>query len=359
MSFHIFHINEVYSNADGTVQFIEFVGDDNFQDLWAGHSIISTNGVNTNTYNIATNLPSSATAGKSVLFATQGFANLGIVAPDFIIPSSFLFINGGTVNFPGMDSVSYSVLPTDGTHSLNRDGATGINSPTDFAGVTGTVPGAAGNQISGGAGDDTITGGLVNDTLNGDGGNDTLTGLAGNDTINGGTGVDTAVYSNARAGYTVTKTASGHTVSGPEGNDTLTNVERLSFADGTLGLDTSGTSGQMYRLYKAAFDRVPDAPGLGHNIRLVDAGLTLAQMSAAFAQSAEFTNTYGTLSNAQFINQLYLNVLDRMPDAPGLAHNLNLLNTTLTRADMLAAYSESPENQLNVIGQIQDGIWFT
>ena len=147
--------------------------------------------------------------------------------------------------------------------------------------------------------------------------------------------------------------------SSSDGTDTLTGIERLSFADGKLGLDTSGNSGQMYRLYKAAFDRVPDAPGLGHNIRLVDGGLTLAQMSSAFVVSAEFTNTYGALSNAQFINQLYLNVLDRTPDAPGLAHNLNLLNTTLTRADMLAAYSESAENQINLIGQIQDGIWFT
>lgn len=36
MSFHLFNINEVYSNADGTVQFIEFVSNDNFQDRWGG-----------------------------------------------------------------------------------------------------------------------------------------------------------------------------------------------------------------------------------------------------------------------------------------------------------------------------------
>ena len=53
-------------------------------------------------------------------------------------------------------------------------------------------------------------------------------------------------------------------------------------------------------------------------------------MADAFVQLAKFTNMYGALSNAQFINQLYVNVLDRMPDAPGLAHDLNLLNTTLT-----------------------------
>ena len=70
-------------------------------------------------------------------------------------------------------------------------------------------------------------------------------------------------------------------------------------------------------------------------------------------------NTYESLSDEQFITHLYQNVLRRAPDQPGLAHNLNLLNTSLTRADMLAAYSESAENQAAVIGQIQDGIWFT
>ena len=193
-------------------------------------------------------------------------------------------------------------------------------------------------------------------------GNDRLTGGAGNETIDGLGGIDTVTYQGAASNYTVTRISGGFqlvALSGQDGTDTLINVERLAFADGTLGLDTSGNSGVMYRLYKAAFDRVPDTPGLGHNIRLVDGGLTLAQMAAAFVVSAEFTNTYGALSNAQFINQLYLNVLDRAPDALGLAHNLNLLDTTLTRADMLAAYSESAENQLNVIGQIQDGIFFT
>lgn len=44
MTFHVFHINEVYSNANGTVQFIEFAGDADDQDEWAGHTITSSNG---------------------------------------------------------------------------------------------------------------------------------------------------------------------------------------------------------------------------------------------------------------------------------------------------------------------------
>ena len=211
--------------------------------------------------------------------------------------------------------------------------------------------------------DDTgITGTAGDDALNGTTGNDIISGSAGNDILDGGTGIDTASYAGNRSDYTVSHGADGTwhvNKKSSTGSDTLHNIERISFADGKLGLDTSGNSGVMYRLYKAAFDRVPDLPGLGHNIRLVDGGLTLAQMADAFVVSAEFTNSYGALSNAQFINQLYLNVLDRTPDAPGLAWNVNLLNTTLTRADMLSGFSESAENQINLIGQIQDGIWFT
>ena len=123
-------------------------------------------------------------------------------------------------------------------------------------------------------------------TLTGNAANNVITGASSNDTINGGAGIDTIVYSSTRAPHITTKASTGYTVSGGiDGTDTLTNIERLSFSNGTLGLDTSGNSGVMYRLYKAAFDRVPDAPGLGHNIRLVDAGLTLAQMSSAFVAS--------------------------------------------------------------------------
>ncbi|MBS0484934.1 MAG: calcium-binding protein, partial [Proteobacteria bacterium] len=102
MTFHIFHINEVYSNAAGTVQFIEFKGDGNDQDEWAGRTITSSDGVTTHTFNIPTNLPSAATLNKTVLVASQGFADLGIVTPDYIVPNGFLFTGAGTVNFPGM-----------------------------------------------------------------------------------------------------------------------------------------------------------------------------------------------------------------------------------------------------------------
>jgi hypothetical protein len=71
--------------------------------------------------------------------ATAGFAALGIVTPDYIVPAGFLFTDGATVNYAGVDSVTYGALPVDGTSSLNRSGMMGVNSPTNFAGQSGTI----------------------------------------------------------------------------------------------------------------------------------------------------------------------------------------------------------------------------
>jgi len=356
MSFHIFHINEVYSNADGAVQFIEFVGDDDFQNLWAGHSITSTNGVNANTYNIASNLPSSATGGKSVLVATQGFANLGIVAPDFIIPSGFLFINGGTVNFPGMDSVSYSALPTDGTRSLNRDGTTGTNSPTDFAGVTGTVsvPGA-------GTGGVTIIGGAGNDTLVAGTGNDTISGGAGNDTINGSTGVDKAVYNGNRVSYTITKTVSAYTVAGPDGVDTLSNIERLQFSDKKVALDLGlgDAAGNTVKIIGAAFD----APAIQQRPDWVGTGLSLFDSGMSTLAVSELVVPILGLSNTAFVNTVYQNVVGTVPSAAERDSYVGLLvgsGGTMTQAQLLelAANADINAVNINLVGLQQSGVEF-
>jgi serralysin len=206
MSFHLYTINELYSNADGSVQFIEMaVGPFDGQSFWQGQTISVTQGSTSHSYTFPSDLPSDATANTTVLIATQGFANLGIVAPDFVVPSGFLFTSGGTVNYAGVDSVSYSSLPTDGTHSVDRNGIAEVNSPTDFAGVTGTVtvPSNMGQSYTGTAGDDILVGGA---------GNDTFTGGPGNDTIDGRAGIDMAIYGGTRGNFMITKTVTGFTV---------------------------------------------------------------------------------------------------------------------------------------------------
>lgn len=194
-------------------------------------------------------------------------------------------------------------------------------------------------------------------SLTGSSGNDILIGGAGSDHIDGGAGVDAARYSGKRSDYTVTHTAAGDSVSGGGASDTLINIERLMFADSAIAYDVDGVGGQAYRLYQAAFNRAPDTAGLGFQMWAMEsAGYSLAQVAQNFIDSPEFSRTYGSLSNEQFVTQLYANVLHRAPDAEGLKFHVDLLNAgTVTRAVDLVGFSESPENKAALIGVIGNG----
>jgi serralysin len=205
--------------------------------------------------------------------------------------------------------------------------------------------------------DNVVFGGA--DTLIGNSIANVLEGYAGNDTINGGGGTDTAVFSGFHTQYTITQSGVNATVSGPDGFDSLTSVERLQFADGDVALDITGNAGQAYRLYQAAFNRVPDLGGLGFQTHALDSGLTLTQVAFNFIASPEFQATYGNVDDTQFLTLLYQNVLHRAPDDGGLAFHLDEMhNQNQSRALELVHFSESPENQLNVIGAIANGIFY-
>ncbi len=205
-----------------------------------------------------------------------------------------------------------------------------------------------------------ISGTSQADVLTGTAGNDSLFGDLGNDVIEGGAGLDIAIYSGARASYTVSKVGQGYQVIGPEGTDSLSNVERLQFSNSSLALDISGNAGQAYRLYQAAFNRTPDQGGLGLQMNALDTGLDISQVAANFIASPEFSATYGNLDNTQFVNQLYQNVLHRAADAAGLSfHTGNLASGANSRANVLVGFSESSENQAALIGSIQNGIAYT
>jgi hypothetical protein len=178
-------------------------------------------------------------------------------------------------------------------------------------------------------------------------------------TIDGGRGLDTLALAGSHTQYFISHTDSGFSISGNGVSEWVTNVERLQFSDGFVGLDISGDAGQAYRLYQAAFNRVPDIPGLGYQTNALDTGLTLSQVAGNFIASPEFQRTYGNVDDTQFITLLYRNVLHREPEPAGLQFHLDELHSGQTRADVLTHFSESPENQANVIGQIQDGMFFT
>jgi Ca2+-binding RTX toxin-like protein len=204
-----------------------------------------------------------------------------------------------------------------------------------------------------------------NDTINAGGGNDRIGVSGGNDTIDGGAGTDTINFDATRSQVALVKDASGKPVSStsPQGRDTFSNIERVEFADGILAFDVGvgETAGSVYRVYQAAFDRIPDAGGLAYWINSVDRGTSLIDVAAGFVASAEFSAVYGqNTTNPSYIAQLYRNVLGREGETAGLAYwEQQLEQGGMSKAQVLANFAESNENIAGVAAAIADGIWIT
>ena len=150
-AFHLWDIKEVFSNQDGTVQFIELFTTNGSERFLDNHVITATSDGNAVSFVLDHNLVGS-TANKHFLIATAGFAALaGGVAPDFTpLPANFFNSNATSIsiNFAGVDTVTFagSTLPKDGINSLTDQSPSGVqnlvagvNSPTNFAGATGSI----------------------------------------------------------------------------------------------------------------------------------------------------------------------------------------------------------------------------
>ena len=211
-------------------------------------------------------------------------------------------------------------------------------------------------------------GGSGNDELIGNDAGDTLMGRGGDDIIRGGTGLDTALYASTRASTTTHKlVGSAIQVTGPEGTDTLYDIERAELSNMNVGFDVDGAGGEAYRLYRAAFDRTPDAGGLGFWMYYLDRGFDFVVAADNFLNSAEFRAMYGqNPTNEQFVHLLYVHVHHREPDAGGnqfwldaMVNKGGIYGHAWTKGEILLQFSESSENKANVVGVIEDGFDYT
>jgi len=137
-SFHLWTVEQLYSNADGTVQFMVVTTTASGENFLAGQTVVTIGSGGPKSFTFPTNLPGD-TAGKRLLIATTGFAALGVVTPDYTVPSGFLSLNSGQINWPGGQMFSYSALPTDGVSALDKFGSVVPNVATNYAGQTGSV----------------------------------------------------------------------------------------------------------------------------------------------------------------------------------------------------------------------------
>jgi hypothetical protein len=157
---HSWRVSEVFSNADGSIWFVE---------LWeynggmsepgiAGANIVSIN--TTNFIDIANNVAGN-TANRFVLFGNSAFAALPGAPPlNQEVPGNafFSFAAGERLRYT-FSGMSFDLvlpaggLPTDGINSFQLGVGVAPNTPTNYAGTSGSVDASGG----GGSGDVPLT----------------------------------------------------------------------------------------------------------------------------------------------------------------------------------------------------------
>ena len=146
---HTWDVNEVFSNADGSIQFVELrEANNSANETGVGNGTISSV-VQAETHSFGNGAVTGPTNNKFYLIATQSFADLpGAPVPDEILPPEdipFFAVAGDTVSFGPYDSWNFQTLgvPTNGVDSLHKtgpsSGVVALNSPTNYAGDTGSV----------------------------------------------------------------------------------------------------------------------------------------------------------------------------------------------------------------------------
>lgn len=241
---------------------------------------------------------------------------------------------------------------------------------TILAETVGIAFGAFIENAIGGGGADTLRGNELNNILWGGSGADVLVGGGGSDVLIAasqitqyGTG-DIAYFDGPSNAFDIVGGFDYSVVTAADGSrDKLFGIQFLRFDDQTIEL-SSGSALQgagrpadfviaerVALLYEAALNRdgAIDLPGLNFYIDVAQRdSLSDEFLAADLMTSAEFTSNFGdatTLSNEDFLEQIYLNVLDRPSDSAGKQFYLDLLNDgAISKALALADIAISSEN---------------
>ncbi len=128
---------------------------------------------------------------------------------------------------------------------------------------------------------------------------------------------------------------------------------------GRVVLGAESHAAQALRLYGAALDRLPDRAGLEFWTDAARDGQPLSALAEAFLGSAEFRARPGGegAGNGAFVDRLYLDVLGRVGEADGLGFWAAAFDNGASRAEVLAAFSESAENKAATAALGQRGVW--
>ncbi|MCU1352657.1 MAG: Ig family protein [Acidimicrobiales bacterium] len=116
----------------------------------------------------------------------------------------------------------------------------------------------------------------------------------------------------------------------------------------------------VIRLFQAYFLRLPDLGGLRYWSGRYRTGTTLDTVSASFATSPEFKARYGQLTDRQFVELVYQNVLGRPGEQAGVDYWTGQLEThKKTRGQVMLGVSGSLEYKTKTAGLVDAVNLFT
>jgi len=192
------------------------------------------------------------------------------------------------------------------------------------------------------------------DVVNAGTGHTIVIAAQGSSTVNGGgntvvqaTGDEedfTVTVTNGVA--TITNSATGVSVELHDVNlVTLDDGDALVFAD-------NEEEAAVANLYHAVLGRNADYSGLEFWYDRVEEGISMQRIAQAFLDSAEYTGD--TQTNAQFLDALYDNLLDRDGDTTGTAFWISQLESGVSRADVLVAFAQASVDgtEVDVVGSV-------
>ena len=339
-------INELYSNADGTMQFIELsIGP---LDSWSGVTLTSSRNGTTNLVTFHSPLPGWLTPNTTLLLATRSFAERAHVQPDYVIPDQFLFSLGGTLKFGDLDAFDHAtLLSADSLTSVSRDGTATAPSPRNSHGESAALPEPL-----------PLTAASM-EAIKAWNAQQSAEVRAGDHTINGGPGPDTVVYPLARSDYTLraTTTPGDYALDKPEaaGTDILTGIERLQFSDVHVALGLDFIAGPVVKLLGAVFGReaIHNKEYVGIGLSLVDSGMYSYHRLATLAVEMS-----GKSSPADVVTLLWTNLVGSTPSAAEAAPYIAMLDEGWGVGTLAMLAAEHPLNLANIdlAGLAQTGL---
>jgi parallel beta-helix repeat protein len=107
---------------------------------------------------------------------------------------------------------------------------------------------------------------------------------------------------------------------------------------------------QVQALYQHYLRRAADPQGLAAFVHFLEAGGTVEQAAAAIVTSPEYRQAQGSGSTSGWLEALYADVLNRVPDADGLAAWQNALAQGMSMAQAAQAFFLSHEYERDLFG---------